>query len=172
MACLVGGILVAIISVLFGDWLGAALDGALDLLSFESFPALQPTTIVGGITVFGGAGLMFERYTGLATAVIIILSLLIAVAASTAVFFLYVKPMKQSENSIAYSMTELPGKLGEVLVSIPSTGYGEVMLRAGAAGVTNQIAASFDGEPIAEGAQVVVVEVKEGTLYVAEVSLP
>jgi len=171
MACLVSGILIALVSIIFGDWLGAALDGVLDLMSFDGLPWLQPMTIVGGITVFGGAGLLLERYTALTAAVVIIISLLIAIAVGAAVFFLYVRPMENSENSIAYSIAELSGKLGEVLVPIPSAGYGEVMIKAGA-GVTNQIAASFDGEPIAEGAKVVVVEVKEGTLYVSEVSLP
>jgi len=171
ITCLVLGILIALISIVFGDLLGAALDGAFELLSFESLPWLQPTTLVGGITVFGGAGLLLERYTALSATIVILLALAIAIAAGAIVFFLYVKPMENSENSIAFSVTDLTGKLGEVLVSIPSSGYGEVMVKAGA-GVTNQIAASFDGTPIANGAQVVVVEVREDTLYVSEVSLP
>ena len=51
----------------------------------------------------------------------------------------------------------MEGKPGEVIVPIPATGYGEVIVRVGPAGVTSQIAASFDGEPIAAGDRVVVV---------------
>lgn len=169
LSCLIGGILYAFVSVLFGDWLSVALDGALDFLSFEGHSWFQPTTIVGGITVFGGAGLLLLRYSAFGAVAIIIIALLIAIVLGVAVFFLYVKPMEQSENSIAFSMQGLSGMLAEVLVPIPSAGYGEVMVKVGA-GVTNQIAASFDGVAIAGGKQVVVVEVKDSTLYVSEVS--
>lgn len=170
MACLIGGILYAIVSVVFGDWLSQALDGMLDFLSLEGHPWLQPTSIVGGITVFGGAGLLLERYTTFGAAAVIFVALFIAIIAGTGVFFLYIRPMEESENSIAFSLQALSGMLGEVLVPIPASGYGEVMVKVGA-GFTNQIAASFEGVDIAGGKRVVIVEVKDSTLYVSEVNL-
>lgn len=170
LSCLIGGILYAIVSVVFGDWLGQALDGALDFLSLDGHSWLSPTTLVGGITMFGGAGLMLGRYTAFGAAAILIIALLIALIAGTAVFFLYTKPMEQSESSIAFALNDLSGMLAEVLVPIPVSGYGEVMVKVGA-GFTNQIAASFEGFEIAEGARVVVVEVRDSTLYVSEVNL-
>ncbi|WP_028611151.1 membrane protease regulatory membrane protein [Paenibacillus harenae] len=169
-ACLIGGIIYAVISVVFGDWLGLLFDGALDFLSLEGHSWLSPMSFVGGITVFGGAGILFERYSGFGITTILILSLLIAILAGVAVFFLYVRPMENSESSIAFSLHSLPGMLAEVLVPIPASGYGEVMVKVGA-GFTNQIAASFDKVDIAGGSQVVVVEVKDSTLYVSEVHL-
>ncbi|MNH46118.1 hypothetical protein D3C79_1087720 [compost metagenome] len=62
----------------------------------------------------------------------------------------------------------MSGTLAEVLVPIPASGCGEVMVKVGA-GFTNQIASSFEGVAIASGARVVVVEVKDSTLYVSEV---
>lgn len=170
MACLIGGILYAVVSVVFGDWLSQALDGMLDFLSLEGHPWLEPTALVGGITVFGGAGLLLGRYTAFGAAAIIFVALLIAIIAGAAVFFLYIRPMEESENSIAFSLQALSGMLGEVLVPIPASGYGEVMVKVGA-GFTNQIAASFEGVDIAGGTRVVVVEVKDSTLYVSEVNL-
>lgn len=170
MSCLVGGILYALVSVIFGDWLGQALDGALDFLSLDGHSWLSPTALVGGITVFGGAGLMLQRYTAFGVLPVLIIAVLIALIAGTAVFFLYIKPMEQSENSIAFSMHGLSGMMGDVLTPIPATGYGEVMVKVGA-GFTNQIAASFDGVDIAGGSKVVVVEVKDSTLYVSEINL-
>lgn len=164
MACLIGGVLYAIVSVVFGDWLGQALDGLFDFMSIDGL------TLVGGLTVFGGAGVMLTRYTSFGGVTVAVLSLLIAIAAGAAVFFLYVKPMENSENSIAFSMQSLSGALGEVTVPIPAGGYGEVLLKVGA-GVTNQIAASFEGTDIAAEAKVVVVEVKDSVLYVSEVNL-
>jgi membrane-bound ClpP family serine protease len=170
MSCLVGGILYALVSVIFGDWLGQALDGALDFLSLDGHSWLSPTALVGGITVFGGAGLMLQRYTAFGVLPVLIIAVLIALIAGTAVFFLYIKPMEQSENSIAFSMHGLSGMMGDVLTPIPAAGYGEVMVKVGA-GFTNQIAASFDGVDIAGGSKVVVVEVKDSTLYVSEINL-
>ncbi len=118
-----------------------------------------------------GRGLMLQRYTGLGAAAVIILAVLIAIVLGIAIYFLYVKPMENSESSTGYSIQELGGKMGEVLVPIPSSGYGEVIVNVGAAGVTGQIAASFDGQEIPTGSKVVVVDVKEGTLLVSKIDL-
>ncbi|WP_020615394.1 NfeD family protein [Paenibacillus daejeonensis] len=171
IACLAGGILYALISVIFGDILSEALDGVLDFLSMESMSWLQPMTLVGGITAFGGAGLLLTRYTAIGAWAIVLIALLSAVMIGISVYFLYVKPMQNSENSTGFSFQELSGKIAEVLVPIPATGYGEVLVRVGSAGVTNQIAASHDGEPIPSGSKVVVVEVRDHTLYVSKLDL-
>ena len=170
IAWLIGGILYVLVSVIFGDLISQALDGAFDFLSVEGPHFLQPMTIVGGITIFGGSGLLMERYSGLAGPVIVLGSALIAIAGAVAVFFLYVRPMENSENSIAFSAASLAGSLGEVIVPIPEKGYGEVLIKVGA-GNTNQIAASFDNAPIPSGSRIVVVEVREGVLYVSELNL-
>ena len=154
--CLIGGALFALLAVLFGDLIGHALH----------LHALEPVTVVGGIAVFGGAGVLFSEYTSLTTISVVILSALLAIVVSLLVFFLYVRPMKNSENSTGFSMQDLSGRIAEVIVPIPATGYGEVILRIGA-GNTNQIAASFNREEIQAGTRVVVVEVKDDTLYVA-----
>ncbi|XEC96948.1 NfeD family protein [Paenibacillus tarimensis] len=170
-ACLAGGIIYTVVSVIFGDIVGQALDGMLDFLSVDSAPWMQPMSIVGGITVFGGTGLLLERYTGLVTSAVIILSLLTAIVIGAGVYFFYVKPMEQSENSTAFSVNAMSGKIAEVLVPIPASGYGEVLVKVGAAGMTNQIAASHDGDPIPAGVRVVVVEVRDDTLFVSRLDL-
>lgn len=167
LSCLVIGVLYALVSVVLGDLIGGALGGALDFLSLDGHHWFQPVTLAGGVTVFGGAGLLLERYTSLGSGTAVALSLLIAALSSLAIFFLYVKPMENSENSTGYSMRELVGKMGEVLVTIPPAGCGEVLVKVGA-GHTNHIAESFDGVPIPSGSRVVIIEVKEGTLSVAE----
>ncbi|GGD65269.1 NfeD family protein [Paenibacillus nasutitermitis] len=170
LSCLIGGALFSVVTVIFGDWLSVAFDGALDFLSTEGHPIIQPMSIVGGITVFGGAGLLLHRYSPLSTGMDIAAAAAAAIAASFVVFFLYIKPMQRSENSTGFSLKDLAGSIAEVMVPIPEVGYGEVMLRKGA-GVTNQIAASHDGEMIPSGARVVVVEVKDNTLYVSKLDL-
>ena len=165
-ACLVGGALFAVITVVFGDLISNMLDGLFDFLSINGHKAFQPMTVVGAIAVFGGAGILLTRYTGLTAPVTAVLSVLTAVAAAVVVHFLYVRPMERSENSTGFSMQDLEGKIGEVIVPIPPRGYGEVLIKAGAAN-TNQIAASFDGDTIEAGARVVVVQVRDDTVYVS-----
>jgi membrane-bound ClpP family serine protease len=154
--CFAVGVLLALATIFLGD-----------LLPADQLPFAHPVSLVGGMTVFGGAGVLLTRYSSLHTAAAALLSLLAAVAVSLAVHFLYVKRMRQMEVSNAFSIRELAGRIGEVSTPIPTRGYGEVVLKAGGAGLTNQIAASFDGEEIPAGAKVVVVEVKDDTLYVS-----
>ncbi|MEI7025300.1 NfeD family protein [Paenibacillus sp. y28] len=165
--CLLGGLLFTLVTVLFGDLIGNWLDGWFDFMSLEGHGALQPIVIIGGITAFGGAGVLLGKYTSLGGAATALFSLGFAFLLSIGVYFLYVKPMERSENSTGYSIGELAGKIGEVSIPIPPRGYGEVLVRVGGAGVTGQLAASFDGSLIEAGQRVVVVEIRDGTLFVS-----
>ncbi|PAD80451.1 protease [Paenibacillus campinasensis] len=162
--CLFGGILFAVVSVLLGDVLSSAMDGVLDFLSFDFF---NPMVIAGGITVFGGAGIMFTQYTNMAAGAHVTLSILSAIVVSILVYFGYVRPMENSENSTGFSEKELAGRIGTVTVPLPAEGFGEVMVRVGA-GNTAHIASSFDRKILPAGARVVVIDVVEGVLRVSE----
>jgi membrane protein implicated in regulation of membrane protease activity len=156
--CFAGGVLFALATILFGD-----------LFQTDHLHFIQPVVAVGGITVFGAAGILLERYSGWPAPAILAAALLAAVIVSLLLYFLYVKRMKEAENSVGFSMQELGGRIGEVLTAVPEHGYGEVLVKIGA-GVTNQIAASFDGESLPTGTRVVVVEVRDGTLYVSRLN--
>lgn len=164
-SCLAFGVLFTLVTVVLGDLVSSALGGALDFLSMDY---LNPTVLAVGITVFGGTGITLHEYSPLPG----LLVLAAAVAAAGFIGFLaaryLVKPMRKTENSTAYSMKGLAGRLGEVITALPAgrAGYGEVLLKVGA-GNANHIAASFDGSAIQAGTRVVVVEVKDGVLYVS-----
>ncbi|WP_281887411.1 protease [Paenibacillus sp. YYML68] len=163
---LITGILFAVVSVLLGDVIGQALDGAFDWMSGDALHALQPMVLFSGMTVLGGAGYMLTKFSSLSAFLTLALSVLIAVGTSVLIYFLYVKPMNNSERSVAFSMKELVGKIGEVSVPIPAKGCGEVVYRIGG-GLTNQIAESFDGTDIASGARVVTIELRDGAVLVS-----
>ncbi|PWW04722.1 hypothetical protein DFQ01_1063 [Paenibacillus cellulosilyticus] len=169
LSCLIGGILFAIVSVLLGDWLSASLDGALDFLSVEGYSLFRPTVIACWVTVFGGAGLLLNKYTEMGNIIVLILTFLIATAFAVLLYFAYIRPMEQSENSVGFSIQELAGQIGEVIVPIPDNGFGEVMVQMGAAR-SHHIASSFDGTAIPSEAKVIVVEVDaaEGVLFVSK----
>jgi membrane protein implicated in regulation of membrane protease activity len=145
--------------------MGDAFDGTWSALSIDHLDFLSPMTLVGGITAFGGAGIMLDRLTSLDALIVAVFAMMIATLLSVCVFFAYVRPMKNAENSSGYAMSELTGKIGTVTVPIPGQGFGEVLVRIGG-GNTNHIACSYDGEKFAAGTRVIVAEIKDGALKV------
>ncbi len=166
--CLGGGVAVSALLLILGDMLEAAmdaLDGALEALDVGG--AFDPLSGVFGVTLFGGAGLLLDAYTDLGTTPEVVIAAAVGLAAAVLLHTVYVKPMKQSENSTGFSVREYAGKTGELTTGVPAGGYGEVVVRMGAS-TTFQTAASFSGDPIPSGTAVVVVEVgADGVLRVA-----
>jgi len=166
--CLGGGFAFTLLLFVLGDFLeGAldALDGALEAIDIGS--ALDPMSFVGGVTVFGGVGLVLDAYTELAPIPEITIAASVAILMALVLHFAYVKPMKQSENSTGFSHAEYVGKTGEIGTTVPASGFGEVYVQMGAS-TTFQTAASFTGTEIPAGTPVVVVEAdRDGTLRVA-----
>lgn len=164
--CLIFGVLFALLSVVLGDFLSDMFDGMFDFLSLDGPQIFQPMIIVGFITGFGGSGVILTDTTNFPQFIIVITSLLAAFILSIIVYFTYVKPMQNAEASTGFTYQDLVGKVGEVSIPLPARGYGEVFLQIGSSN-TNQIAASFDEEDIPSGTKVVVVEIREETLYVS-----
>ena len=164
LGCLALGVIFAIVSVLVGDVIGNALHGVFDFVSVDF---VNPTVLAGGITVFGGAGILRTRYSDLEAGPIAALSLLAAAFLGVLMYLGVDKPMHKSEMSNGFSMSELPGKIGEVTVPVPAKGYGEIMVKFGAANSLHT-AASFEDEPLPAGVKVVVVDVREGVAWVSE----
>lgn len=166
--CLIGGFAVTLVLLVVGEVLEAAmdaLDGALDALDLGD--ALDPLSLVAGLTLFGGAGVLLDTYAGLADVPEGAVAALVGVVGAVVLHTVYVKPMKQSENSTAFSVREYAGKTGELTTGVPEGGFGEVVVRMGAS-TTFQTAASFSGHAIPTGTRVVVVEVDaDGVLRVA-----
>jgi membrane-bound ClpP family serine protease len=159
--CLLGGLAFTLLALFVGDLLDGVFDG-LDALD----GVLDPLSLVGGVAAFGAAGVVLSSVTSLGDGATAGLAALVGVASALAMSFLYVRPMKRSESSTGFSVEEYRGKPGEVITTIPARGYGEVLVRMGA-GNTFRQAASFQGAEIARGTRVVVVEVRDGDLYVA-----
>lgn len=137
-----------------------------DGFASDVWPVLHPTVIIAALAAFGGFGLFLQRMTSWREPTVAGVSLCGALTVSALAFFLYVRPMRNAERSIAYSRTELAGRPARVSVAIPPSGYGEVIIKVGA-GMTNEIAVSLDGSPIASGEKVVVVDVRPDALVVA-----
>ncbi len=158
LACVGIGLVAALIALLFGD---AASHGLIHL----EVPFLQPVTLIGGITVFGGSGLLLLRLTRLSPGLVSLTAAGLAVLSAVTGYFIWVKPMARAEQSVGYSIKELAGRIGEVITTIPPDGVGEILLPL-VSGMSNQIAASLEQMPIPAGTRVVVVDVRDHVLYV------
>lgn len=163
--CLFGGIIFAFVTVIFGDLLGDAFQGLFHSLSFDHLDFLQPMVLVSGITILGGTGVVLTQYTSLNPLPVAVLSFMLAILLTILIYFAYVLPMKNSENSTAYSMQDLVGLTGEVTTAIPAKGYGEVLLKVGA-GHSNHIASSQYGEELPTETKIFVTKVEKGVVYV------
>ncbi|QSF46435.1 protease [Paenibacillus tianjinensis] len=164
LGCLTLGVIFALVSVLVGDLIGGTLHGIFDFVSFDF---LNPAVLTGAVTVFGGAGILLTRYSGLEDGAVLALALLIAAFMAVVLYLAVIKPMDKSEMSTGFSMNDLPGKIGEITVPVPAAGYGEIMVKFGA-GNSLHTAASFEHQPLPAGIKVVVVEVREGVALVSE----
>ncbi|UFJ39716.1 NfeD family protein [Brevibacillus humidisoli] len=158
VACIGFALLYAFITLFLGDVAGDFLD-SLDI------PMLQPLTLISGIAAFGGTGFLLKRLTDFSDLLIIALAVIGGAVISLAAYFIWIEPMKDAETSTGFSMADLIGRSGEVLTTIPAEGVGEVLITM-VNGTTNHVAASLQGEAIAEGTQIRVAEVQDHVLYV------
>ncbi len=172
--CLIGGVIFTIVAMLVGDLIGG--HGGAGHFHVGDHDAgaggngwhldiLKPAVIIGAITAFGGAGIMLSRYTSLPASGVIGVAVAVALLIATGVYLLYIRPLRNAESSIGYSVVDLVGRPCEVLVTLPEQGFGEVLVRIGN-GVVNHIAIA-NGSSLPRGAQGVVVEVENGVLVVA-----
>lgn len=152
-SCLILGIVLTVVFFFFGDMVD--IESPIDL-----------SALITWMTVFGATGsvLIDGYWTSSEDALLVILSsALVATLISVAFYLLYLKPMKKTENSVAFSYQDLVGKTGEVITPITTGKYGEVVLQMGA-GYTNQIATSH--QEITKETKVVVKTVQEGIVWV------
>ncbi len=163
--CLVAGIGFGLVSLLFGDGIGDAFDGILDGIGLDSLDFLHPMSIMSAVTLFGGTGIMLTDYSSLGTTPAIVVSAVAGVVVAVLSFFVYVKPMKNTESSLSFSIKELVGRSAEVTIPIPNKGHGQVAVKMGSQ-TTYQIADSYSGEPIPAETKVLVISEGDGVLTV------
>lgn len=149
--CLLIGALLAIFVMVFDE-----------VFCFEG--PVNFSELVTWITVFGGAGILLIEKTNLSMILVLLFAILIAVLVTLAFYYLYLKPMRESENSIAFSIQDLIGRTGEIITPIQEGKYGEVILKINA-GFTNQMARSH--EEIPKESMVVVDSIEDGVLWVS-----
>lgn len=154
-------IVVGIGTVLY-FFFGDAVDGI-----GEGIPFFDPALVMAFITFTAAGSYIFERYTGLQSVIGLLIAIFLAISLSTLLYFFVLLPIRSAEVSLAYTDESLEGVLGKVIVPIPQDGFGEVLVQVGG-GVISKRATSIDNKPIDYEQQVLVIEVKDSTLFVKE----
>ncbi|MBA9027656.1 MULTISPECIES: NfeD family protein [Bacillaceae] len=137
-----------------------------DILSgMEAPDYLNPVLILAFLTVFGASGYLFEKVTTLHSGLSAVISGFIAFLIVSMLNIFILIPLSSAEESLVISESDLKGRTGKVLTSIPVDGYGEVLIE-GASGSIAKPAVSFDNKAISEASIVLVIEAKNGVLHV------
>lgn len=129
------------------------------------FSFVNPTLILSFLTIFSASGYIGEIATPLSNPVIALLSFVLSVFLVSLLYFFILVPLSSAEESLVYRESDLKGRIGRVITSVPKDGYGEVIIE-GIGGAISKSAVSFDQEQIKYGTAVLVIDVKDGVLFV------
>ncbi|MBP3038425.1 hypothetical protein J9303_02755 [Bacillaceae bacterium Marseille-Q3522] len=155
LSLIISGVLILLL-MLFGDF----LDGI-----GESGGFFNPTLILAFIIITSAAGYLFEVLSSWNSVLILIVSSILSLFITTLLNVFVLIPLSSAEESLAYTESSLSGRLGTVIVPIPKDGFGEVLIE-NESGRIAKAAASHQNKPIEEGLTVLIIESKNGVLYV------
>jgi membrane-bound ClpP family serine protease len=152
---------ITVLYLFFGD----VMDGV-----GESIPFLNPTLILAFIVFLSSSGFVFELVTPFSSTFILLISIAFAIIMDVLLNFFVLIPLASAEESIAFTEESLKGRVGKIIISVPTDGFGEVVID-GKSGMISRPAVSYENIPIAEGTEVLVLEIKEGVFYVIPYNL-
>ncbi|RDI42277.1 hypothetical protein [Falsibacillus pallidus] len=149
-----------VLYVLFSDLLHA-IHGIADPGGW-----INPAVVLAFFTFVSASGYILEFATGLGSMTILVISILIALVLDSILNIFVFIPLSRAEESLGYTEDSLRGRIGKVILSIPVDGYGEVLIES-KSGVIAKSAKSFDEESITEGTRVLIIDVKQGVVFVS-----
>ncbi len=141
---IISGVL-TVLYVLFADVFH--FHGVGDGLDF-----LNPVLIFAFVTILSACGYLLERLSSLHYLLILGIGCSMHLLLSSLLNVFVLVPLSSAEESLVYKETDLKGRIGTVITTIPADGYGEVMIDS-TSGRIAKPATSFDKVPIPNGAE-------------------
>ena len=135
-------------------------------VSVDGIPFLDPAVILSFITFTAAGGYLFERFTGLSSIVIIVISFISAILFTALLYYFLLIPLRSAEVSLAYTDESLEGQLGKIIVPVPIDGFGEMVIET-VNGIISKRVASYHNVEIPYDAKVLIIEMRDGTAYVS-----
>jgi membrane protein implicated in regulation of membrane protease activity len=145
-----------ILYLFFGDM----VEGLSEAAGF-----LNPVLVLAFLTFMSAIGYLLEVLTGMNSFIIIIIAAIASVILATLLNVFVLIPLANTEESLVYTEESLKGRIASVIIPIPEDGFGEILIES-YSGRISKPAASFDNKGIDEGQKVLVIDVKDGVLYV------
>lgn len=153
-ALIISGILI-VLYLFFGD----VLEGIGEIFF------LNPVLILAFIVFLSTTGYVLEFVTNLHSLLIMAIAAITAVILDTLLNVFVLVPLASAEESLGYTEDSLKGKVGKVIIPIPKDGFGELIIE-NKFGTITKPAAHIENQEIAEGEEVLVLDIKNGVLYV------
>lgn len=135
-------------------------------VSLDTMPIFDPAIILSFITFTAATGYIFERFLSLSSIINLAIALIIASIFTALLYFFLLVPLRSAEVSLAYTDASLESQVARVIVPIPLDGFGEIVIE-GVNGIIAKRAASYHHVEIPYDTQVLIIEVREGTAFVA-----
>lgn len=151
---IISGVLI-FIYLLFGD----ILEGIGEALFFN------PVLFLAFIVFFSAIGYILEYMTSLHSYLIIGISIIISFIFDTLLNVFVLVPLASAEESLGYTEDSLKGKVGKVITPIPVDGFGELIID-NKFGMITKPATGIENQEIATGTNVLILDIKNGVLYV------
>lgn len=151
---IISGILTFLI-VLFHD-----VFAGLELPDF-----LNPTLVLSFLTIFSACGYLLERLALLNSLLISAIAAVTAILLVSLLNIFILVPLSSAEESLAITETDLKGRIGIVITSIPTDGFGEVLIESNSGSIAKP-AVSFKADAIPSQTAVLVIDVQNGILHV------
>ena len=131
----------------------------------SAISVFNPATLAAFLAWFGGMGYLLTRYSGLAFAAALSVSVLAGVIAATIVFLFVAKVLSSDEQHLDPADFDMVGVLGRLSVPIRAAGTGELIYsQAGTRRVCG--ARAENGNAVPKGTEVVVTRYEKGIAYV------
>lgn len=149
--------IVTFLYLLFGD----IIEGVFEGVSF-----INPILVFSFFTIFTASGYLLELLTSIHSFLAAFISVIISLIVVSLLNIFVVIPLSKAEISLVYEENDLKGRIGLVITTIPSDGYGEIMIDS-LSGRIAKSAVSFDHVEIAQGRKVLVIDVVKGVVQVS-----
>lgn len=156
--------LIAVVYFIFGDIVEGIFDGVAG-------SSQHLTLLFSFLAILCGGGYILEYVTAWNSIAIFVVAVLISFICVLFMQAFVLVPISRSEQNTAYRTNDFVGQTGEVLVSVPAEGFGEVLL-VSKFGNNAMPAKSFAQKPIAQGEFVKVIEIQDGVLIVEAAQHP
>lgn len=142
--------------ILFGDIFEGIFGGS---------ELVNPTLALSYLTIFSASAYLLEFITSFNSLLIILIAVVGSLVLVTLLNVFVLIPLLSAEESLAYTESDLIGRIGRVITSIPVDGFGEVLIDSNSGAIAKP-AASLENQAIGYDQRVLVLDIKNGVLYV------